>query len=429
MDKPSHINDSTFDFLLQSFSSQGDTPMPAVIWRADLVKNEIDFLNDHVIPGLEDGVGQLLQDAAVAAKMLAADDRSVFERFQKRLHQNQPVSEILRARGRDGVMRWLYILGSPDPERSFCYVGLLADCTSLADAILRRGSHAGLAEHLELFSNPVFMVHVGSREVVATNGAARKRLAIDPGGRSISLDELLGANTETYLRDIYERLLFDLSWNGLVEIRTTTGDTLTCTARVRAYDRDGRHLLWFSLTPRVQAPPADAYRRPALPKECERRLAVAASLDDLLNVIMDCQPETGRVDAALLSQIFISRGQVVVTGVGAPFHDLHEHHTHSYVGSIAENIDLYNLDHLIVSDTSKSIKPIDWALFIPRGIRSYCAVPFYYEQALRDVMIFCSTAPNAFAPDDVLPYLVLAESIWPHLSRIVGDLTQQTTPH
>ncbi|MDJ0932885.1 hypothetical protein [Breoghania sp.] len=403
MDKPSHINDSTFDFLLQSFSSEGDTPLPAVIWRADLVENKIDFLNNHVIWGLDDDVGQLLQDPTVAEKMLAADDHSVFERFQKRLHQNQPVSEVLRARGRDGVMRWLYILGSPDPERSFCYVGLLADCTSLANAILRRGSHAGLAEHLELFSNPVFMVHVGTGEVVATNGATRRRFGIDLRSRQILLDDLLGDNAEAYLRDIYEQLLFDLSWNGLLEIRTATGDTLACTARVRAYDRDGRHLLWFSLTPRVHAPPEDMFRRPALPKDCERRLAAATSLDDLLNVIVDYQPEPGRVDAALMSQIFISRGQVVVTGVGEPFNDLHENHTHSYAGSIAENIVLYNLDHLIVSDTSKNIKPIDWALFIPRGIRSYFAVPFFYKQVLRDVVILCSTAPSAFAPDDVVP--------------------------
>ncbi|MCW2309620.1 GAF domain-containing protein [Rhodobium gokarnense] len=428
MNQTPHINDSAFDFLLQSFAADTGATLPAVIWRADLVKNEINFLNEHVIPGLEEGVAQLLQDAAGAEEMLAEDDRSVFARFQERLHQRQPVSEVIRARGRDGVMRWLYILGSPDPEMTFCYIGLLADCTSLANAILKRGSQAGLAEHVELFSNPVFMVHVGSRQVVAANEAARIRLGIDPDERQTGVADLLAGNPDAYLRDIYERLLFDLSWNGLLEIRTATGETLACTARVRAYDRDGRHLLWFSLTPRHQAAVAEPAARPVLCKDGQRRLKSAKSLADLLTVILDHQPETGRADAALLSQIFISKGNVIVTGVGAAFKDIQKNNTHPYPGSIAENIVLYNLDHLIVEDTSKSIKPIDWALFIPHGIRSYFAVPFFHENVLRDVVIFCSTTPNAFSPDNIQPYLGLAESLWPHLPRIVGDLTQQRTP-
>ena len=82
-----------------------------------------------------------------------------------------------------------------------------------------------------------------------------------------------------------------------------------------------------------------------------------------------------------------------------------------------------------MEDTAKSIKPIDWALFIPHGIRSYFAVPFFHENVLRDVVIFCSTTPSAFSPDNIQPYLGLAESLWPHLPRIVGDLIQQKTPY
>ena len=428
MNIPSDIKDPSLDFLLQAFAADMGSSVPAVIWRADLVKNEINFLNEHSIPGLEGSVSTLLQDASAAEQLLAADDLSVFARFQERLHQRQPVSEVVRARGRDGVMRWLYVLGAPDPEMTFCYVGLLADCTSLANGILKRGSQAGLSEHVELFTNPVFMVHVGSRQVVAANKAARDRLGIDPAKRAADFDELLNGNPETYLRDVYERLLFDLSWNGLLEMKAADGESFVCLARVRAYDRDGRHLLWFSLTPRVTPHDADVVHRPALTDEGRRKLDKARSLSDLLAVLLENQPQDGRADAALLSQIFIAEGHVVVTGVGAPFRGIDAHDTYPYPGSIAENIVLYNLDTLIVEDTSKSIKPIDWALFIPRGIRSYFAIPFFYENVLRDVLIFCSTTPNAFNPDNVQPYRALAESLWPQLSRIVGDLAHQRKP-
>ena len=66
----------------------------------------------------------------------------------------------------------------------------------------------------------------------------------------------------------------------------------------------------------------------------------------------------------MLSQIFIAEGRVVVTGVGKPFESVGEADSHPYPGSIAENMVLFELDHVIVGDTTKSIKPIDWALFI-----------------------------------------------------------------
>jgi hypothetical protein len=63
---------------------------------------------------------------------------------------------------------------------------------------------------------------------------------------------------------------------------------------------------------------------------------------------------------------------------------------YSYEGTIAQDIERFKLDYLIVDDTLDSIKAIDWALFIPKGIRSYFARPFYGRGALRAVMILCS---------------------------------------
>ena len=89
------------------------------------------------------------------------------------MRQRLPISEVFRARGSDGVMRWLYILGAPDPEITFGYVGLVADCTTLANGILKRGSETALSEHVELFTNPVLMIDVGSRHFTVANSAAR----------------------------------------------------------------------------------------------------------------------------------------------------------------------------------------------------------------------------------------------------------------
>ncbi len=421
MSETSRFGGLPYDRLLRLFASDVGS-VPALVWRADLVKNEITFLSDHAIPGLEDSIPRLLQDATGAEAILAAQDRPVFARFHERMRQRQPVSEVFRAHGRDGLMRWLYILGTPDPEMSFCYLGLLADCTGLANGILQRGSETGIAEHVELFDNPVFMVESADRRVFIANAAAREAFGIDAKGEPVTLSDLFAANTDAYLRDIYERLLFSRAWNGILSIRGAAGRPVVCMSRVRAYDRDGRSLLWFSMSPRQPAKDADLSPIPSPPPKVSAGLARATDIRGLLRVLLDNQPSGRRADAAMLSQIFIADGRVAVTGIGEPFESVHDNDTHPYPGSIAENMVLFDLPHIIVEDTTKSIKPIDWALFIPKGIRSYLALPFFVEGVLREVLIFCSTRPRAFGEADLGPYTGLAESLWAELPRVLPGL-------
>lgn len=391
--------------------------VPAMVWRADLVKNEISFLTDHTIPGFEDSIPRLLQDQAGGDAILARQDRAAFARFHERLRQRQPVSEVFRAHGRDGLMRWLYILGMPDPEMTFCYLGLLADCTGLANGILQRGNETSLALHVELFDNPVFIVDLATRRVSAANAAARAAFGLDPGNGAIDLAQLFAANSDVYLRDIYERLLFSRAWNGLLTIQDGEGRASVCMSRVRAYDRDGGSQLWFSLNPRPAPKAADIADVPPLPGVAER-LADADDVRGLLRVLLGHQPEGGKADAVMLSRIFIGEGRVAVTGVGTPFESVNDNDSHPYTGSIAENIVLFDLDHVLVADTGKSIKPIDWALFIPKGIRSYLALPHFVDGILRDVAIFCATRPHAFAETDIAGYAGLAASLWAELPRV-----------
>jgi hypothetical protein len=419
MSEISEFGEVPYDRLLRLFSSEAGSS-PALVWRADLVKNEISFLSDVAIPGMENVIPGLLQDAAGAESILAAQDRDAFTRFHERMRQRRPVSEVFRAHGRDGVMRWLYILGTPDPEISFGYLGLVTDCTGIANAILQRGSEAGIAEHVELFDNPVFMAECGSRRVFAANAAAREMLGIDTKDKTALLSDIFAANADAYMRDIYERLLFSSAWNGLLTLNNAQGQAIVCMSRVRAYDRDGHSLLWFSLSPRQPARNTEAPLNPS-PK-IEAELGRANDVRGLLRVLLDNQPESQHVDAVMLSQIFIAEGRVVVTGVGKPFASDSENDVHPYSGSIAENMVLFGLPHIIVKDTAKSIKPIDWALFIPKGIRSYLALPFYVEGVLRKVVIFCSTQPGNFDEAKLPIYFGLAQSLWVELPRVLPNL-------
>lgn len=412
-----------YDRLLRLLSNDVGT-VPALVWRADLVKNEISFLTDHTIPGLEDGIPRLLQDQAGGDAILAAQDRIAFARFHERLRQRQPVSEVFRARGADGLMRWLYILGMPDPEMTFCYLGLLADCTGLVDGILQRGNETGLAAHVELFDNPVFMVDLGTRRVSAANAAARAAFGLDPETDAPDLGHVFAANSDAYLRDIYERLLFARSWNGLLTLHTADGRPQVCMARLRTYDRNGGHHLWVSLSPRPLPREAASTPRDAVAPAVAEGLAAATDPRGMLRVLLD--HDADHADAVMLSQIFICDGRVAVTGVGKPFESVGDADSHPYSGSIAENIVLFDLDHVLVDDTTKSIKPIDWALFIPKGIRSYIALPFFIDGILREVVVFCSTRPHAFGETEVPRYAGLAHALWAELPRVLAGLRRDS---
>ena len=426
MSETSNFGEVPYDRLLRLFSSEAGSS-PALVWRADLVRNEISFLSETAIPGMEDIIPGLLQDAAGAESILAIQDREAFTRFHERMRQRLPVSEVFRVHGCDGLMRWLYILGTPDPEISFGYLGLVTECTGIANGILQRGSETGIAEHIELFDNPVFMVECGSRRVFVANAPAREIFGIDLKNKPVLLADIFSANADAYMRDIYERLLFSSAWNGLLTLNNAQGQTIVCMSRVRAYDRDGHSLLWFSLSPRQPAKNTVAPLNPS--PGVEAGLVLANDIRSLLGVLLDNHPPGHRVDAVMLSQIFIAEGRVVVTGVGQPFESVSDNDTHPYSGSIAENMVLFGLPHIIVKDTTKSIKPIDWALFIPKGIRSYLALPFYAEGVLRKVVIFCSTQPGNFDEAKLPAYSGLAKSLWAELPRVLPNPTKSPLAH
>lgn len=96
----------------------------------------------------------------------------------------------------------------------------------------------------------------------------------------------------------------------------------------------------------------------------------------------------------MFSDIQSARGKVEVYGVGRLFASLEWGAAHAYEGTIAQDIERFSLESLIVEDTLDSIKSIDWAMFIPCGVRSYFAKPFYSAEGLHAVLIFAFSRPS-----------------------------------
>lgn len=121
------------------------------------------------------------------------------------------------------------------------------------------------------------------------------------------------------------------------------------------------------------------------------------------------------IDGLLFSDVQTRKNKVSVYYSGKVFEGAVQGEIYPYKGTIAQDIERYNLNYLIVDDTLDSIKPIDWALFVPRGIRSYYAKPYYVRGVLRSVVIVCSKKTARFKDklidsyDDILePFMKVA---------------------
>lgn len=372
--------------------------LPALMWHVDTVRNEMIFFNDHKVAGLNGKIPLMLRNMSLAQALVHPDDFSVFRGALDAVRVLQPCSVSFRVHDDAGNWHWLVLMGMPAPDESFGYVGLAAECTSLVESMMERGADSLLAGSMELLDSPALLVDFTTKNVQAANAAACVCFGYAAAADFPSFETMLEGTGEQYRRSIYEHLIFHASWRGALTLAGNGGMRMCCRAQLRPVSREGHNYLWVSLTPAVQ--PAEA-APVSSPVSAALREALSRAADDMsaLTAVLEHQPQGMQAEGVMLSRIYAADDKVEVTGAGAPFDGMEPGTAYPYRGSIAENIVRYNLPHLVVDETARSIRPIDWALFIPGGIHSYYAEPFYAGDTLKYVLIYCSTRSEAFSAD------------------------------
>jgi hypothetical protein len=382
--------------------------LPALAWRVDIVRNDITFLNAHTIPSLGEQAKSVLQNPGLARQMIFKEDRERFFHCFDQIRNRQPSACTFRMRSSNGTTGWFKIMAMPDPAFPTCAVGLLMDIGSHVNTILSIEGRPGLSDKIDLLDDPVLLIRFSDRKVFMANQAAQRMLHYPAKDiPTLDFDRILQKNSGAKLFQIYEGLIFSDCWNGELSMTDSMGRHHQCMARIQAIARDEENLLWVTLTHMNSClackgiPVRGNESVPSL--EIIEAMRTCTTIKELLKTMLNALPPNSPTDAIMLSRIFIAENKVLVTGAGGPFETIPENHTHPYEGSIAENIVRFNLPHHVVMETSKSIKPIDWALFIPRGIHSYYAQPFFDNDVLTNVLIFCSSLPGNYDPDAPAP--------------------------
>jgi len=385
---------------------------PALLWRVERVKNRIEYLNSYRIEPLGTQAGLLLQNRDFRIRHVVAEDLYLVESFMQAVRNGETAATVFRLRGEAEELTWIKLTGVLDSQNPRYYIGYMLDVTHTAGVVQAITASASETEAMiELLDVPAVLMDPRTRVVLAHNAAAREAFGYKPAEMPRQkLNGLCHASAEAALSKIFEDLLTEKKWTGRMLFQRKDRSVFSGTLNLRLFFFSGRQVLRASIhdvtmedgaaREAMPRPSAAHGAPPALRKAASRlraKVAAVADIAKVLEILLENQVAGDGFDAIIFSDIHAKRNKVVVYTAGDPLKAIPMGETYAYEGTIAENIERFKLEHLIVDDTFASIKAIDWALFIPNGIRSYFAKAFYERKVMRSVLILCSTRRNHFS--------------------------------
>lgn len=385
---------------------------PALLWRIDLVNNKIEYLNNYRLNALDANSGLLIQSVDYRRRFVMEEDLHLLDNFMAAVRKGETAATIFRLKPIDQTIQWIKVTGVADARNPRYYYGYMLDVTDTAGIV--QSIVEGKAETeamIELVDHPALLLDSHSKAVMAHNAASRDLFLYKPAQFSrLRFSDLYHKSVENHISRIYEEAVFEKKWEGRLLFLRRNQTAFASDVTIRPHYFKGNQVLRVSIhnistddealknivTSQASAP-GDAHPLRSQIDALLKKIGRTKDIKRVLKILLDNQPVKGRFDAIIYSDIYASRKKVVVYTAGEPFKPLPQGEVFPYEGTIAENIDRFKLEHLIVEDTFASIKAIDWALFVPHGIRSYFAKAFYERKVMRSVLILCSVHRNHFS--------------------------------
>ncbi len=412
--------------------------LPALLFRIELVKSRIEYLNDFQLEVLGEKTFLLLKNQNFSREIIFKEDYHIYESYIRSVHAGGNSSAIFRVKNMDGNFSWLKLFGSQNAYNTGYYLGMLVDITPNVAMIEQMNKEEEEQQAmLEMLDNPVVLVDIADKNIVSHNTAAHELFGYSMDEfRKLRLADLYPTGFKGEMTKVFEDIIFDKKWEGKILFRRKNQSRFLGRATLRSLKIKEKRLLRISVYAVDSADikdPSDSTNSKVskLPDTKQQYVKTLISkvekLSDIkktLELFLKTPFDIDMFDGIIYSDILIRKGHIIVYGAGDAFNNLPFGDAFSYDGTIAENIEQYKLDHLIVDDTMSSIKAIDWALFIPYGIRSYFAKPFYERNVLRSVLILCSKKTHVFSEEKLEDYALLDEPFlkglknWRKASRI-----------
>ena len=367
---------------------------PGLLWEIEHRRSRLKIFNGWKLPLLGEDTTRLIKDAQFRHESIVEPDIPLLVEFWDMMTARQPAAVSFRLR-KDPSLSWL-LQGWPahkDPER---YQGFLKESV-LPAAFVENGAAGTCQLALGQAQYPVFVLSLSHREVVTSNTAARD-LFTGLSQKDFMLRDIAPDELEQPLLEAARLALQSKVWAGTLVLKSGSGGILSSKVRISPCSSES-DIVRIALLNIPDAPSEQCLQVPATERE---DFSLREELQKFLGM---CDG----VDGLMFSDIQSARGMVEVYGVGEIFSSLPWGDGHAYEGTIAQDIERFGLESLTVEDTLDSIKSIDWAMFIPCGVRSYFALPFYNAEGLHAVLILASKRAGAFGSESEYKFSFLVD--------------------
>jgi len=390
--------------------------IPALLFRIEIVKNKIEYLNNYQIDGLGDKTFLLLKNKQISKEIILEQDYYLYKSFIDSMHNAKNAITVIRIKNANNEVRWLKLIGSPNSYNPGYYLGMLIDITPSISVIEEMNVNEDERQTmLEMVDNPVILIDMSDKKIISHNIIAHELFGYNyEDFRRLMLNNLYHPSFNGEMTKIYEDIIFEKKWDGKILFKRKNQTHFLGRTVLRFLKIREKRLLRISIYEVDQTKNTTNLPLNKLSDSSQlyidslmNKIENVSDMNQLLETLLKNPYFDKQWDGLIYSDIQIKKNKVVVYACGDTFKNLKSSESFPYEGTIAENIEQYKLDHLIVDDTLSSIKAIDWALFTPYGIRSYYAIPYYERNALRSVLILCSKQTNAFSEEKIKYYNLL----------------------
>lgn len=385
--------------------SQWRNGFPGLLWSIWRRESRLKLFTRWQVDGVD--VSLLLKNAGYRKQAVMPEDYPLLVEFWDMIHAARPAAAIFRLRA-DAGRKPLMLQGWPEPGEEV-YSGFLKGAF-LPGGYGSECYNAQLSMRVGDADYPVFTIDLESCAIREANAAADglfMRRADDAG--RLSMADVAPQHLGEQLMNAARQAVRSDAWSGKLMLGNAERGLFSAHVRLTPWGGPEDRVVRVALVcveAKTLLRPFDTARDEAL-----RPGDLQPALENLWNA---CGPE---VDGLMLSHIQAGSGKVTVFGVGRAFTSLEWGATHAYEGTIAQDIERFDLGSLLVEDTLNSVKSVDWALFAPQGVRSYYARPFYAEHGLHAVLILASRKAKTFGTDADARYADVAEAFGRLLRR------------
>jgi len=387
------------------------TGASGILWRLHRLERKLELLNDHTVDALEGNgkVESLILDLVEAQKLIIDDDFFRYKLFVKNIREGLPASGIFRVRDRKGQYYWLKMGGNPGRKEPQYYYGFIRDITGDV-TFINNLLEKDLARQtvIQRDDRPVLLIDMKTRAVISRN-----TMAYDFFGytfaefNNITFRDLYPEEEASDVSAAYENCILDGVWDGRLRLITKDREIITARVKFKRLTIQDKNLLRMSVKETLDGGSEASFTSFPVHEDAQQfsqRLLESVEkkkkMEDVLDTLLENPYGDFSFEALMYADVQVKKHRVNVYARGEAFKTIDFGASYDYEGTISQMLKENRLEYLIVEDTLESTKPIDWALFIPQGIRSYYAQPFFHGNNLRTVLLFCSTEENRFSEKD-----------------------------